>query len=111
MVATSSYKENCHRLKLVLSISIEMSETTPRDELMIVDGCGRNDGCENYKRQKCVDSTDHEKTSYATILGGKDVIGDDNMILTVVVILLRLCFMILWKKMRKMVKIVWKRML
>ena len=44
---------------------------------MIVNGCGSKDGCENYKRQKCVDSTDHEKTSYATILGGKDVIGDD----------------------------------
>ena len=96
---------------LVLSIPIRISDTTSGSELMIVNGCGSKDGCENYKRQKCVDSTDHEKTSYATILGGKDVIGDDNMILTVVVILLRLCFMILWKKMRKMVKIVWKRML
>ena len=54
-----------------------MSETTPRDELMIVDGCGSNDGYENYKWQKCIDSMDHEKTSYVAIVGGKDVVGDD----------------------------------
>ena len=44
---------------------------------MIVDGCGSNDGCENYKRKKCIDSTDHEKTSYAAILTRKYVIGND----------------------------------
>ena len=54
-----------------------MADTTTGSELMIVDGCGSDDGYENYKRQKCIDSTKHEKTSYAAILGGKDVIGDD----------------------------------
>ena len=55
-----------------------MSDTTTRSELMIVDGCGSNDGYENYKRQKRIDSTEHEKTSYvAIILSGKGVIGDD----------------------------------
>ena len=44
---------------------------------MIVDEDGSIDGCENSKRQKCIDSTDHEKISYAAILGGKGVIGDD----------------------------------
>ena len=44
---------------------------------MIVDGCGSNDGCENYKWQKCIDSIDNEKTSHVAILNGKDVIGDD----------------------------------
>ena len=43
---------------------------------MIVNGCGSKDGCENYKRQKSVDSTDHEKTSYVAILGGKDIRDD-----------------------------------
>ena len=54
-----------------------MADTTIGSELMIVDEGGSIDGCENSKRQKCIDSIDHEKTSYATILGGKDVIGDD----------------------------------
>ena len=49
---------------LVLSISIRMADTTTGSELMIVDGCGSDDGYENYKRQKCIDSTKHEKTSY-----------------------------------------------
>ena len=30
-----------------------------------------------WERQKCIDSTKHEKISYDAILGGKDVIGDD----------------------------------
>ena len=98
------------RLRLVLSISIRMAEATIGSELMIVDeGCSL-DGCENSKREKCIDSTYHEKTSYADILGGKNVLGDDY-VLTVVGILLRPCFLILWKIMRKMLKIVWKRML
>ena len=54
-----------------------MVDTTTESEFMIVDGCGDNDGCEIYKRQKCIDSTQHEKTSYVAILGGKDIIGDD----------------------------------
>ena len=54
-----------------------MSDTTTRSELMIVDGCGSNDGCENYKWQKCIDSTYHEKPSYVAILYGRGVIGDD----------------------------------
>ena len=44
---------------------------------MIVDGCSSNDGCKNYKQQKCIDPIDHEKTSHASNLGGKDVIWDD----------------------------------
>ena len=36
---------------------------------MIVDEGGSLDGCENSKRQKCIDSTYNEKTSYADILG------------------------------------------
>ena len=54
-----------------------MAEATIGSELMIVDEGGSLDGCENSKRQKCIDSTYHEKTSYADILGGKDVLGDD----------------------------------
>ena len=43
---------------------------------MIADGCGRNDGCENYERQKHINSLNNEKTtSSAPILGGKDVNG------------------------------------
>ena len=81
------------RLGFVLSIFVMMYDMTIESELMmIVDGCGSNDGCENYKRKKCIDSTDHEKTSYAAILGGKDVIGDDIMTWTIVVILIMLCF-------------------
>ena len=44
---------------------------------MIVDEGGSIDGCENSKRKKCIDSIDHEKTSYVVILGGKYVLGDD----------------------------------
>ena len=52
-----------------------MAEATIGSELMIVDEGGSLDGCENSKRQKCIDSTYHEKTSYVDILGGKDVLG------------------------------------
>ena len=31
----------------------------------------------SIRKVRSIDSTDHEKTSYVTILGGKDVIGDD----------------------------------
>ena len=53
-----------------------MVDTTIGSELMIVDEGGSIDGCEIFKRQKCIDSTNHVKTSYATFLGGKDVRGD-----------------------------------
>ena len=87
-----------------------MDDTTIESELMIVDGCGDDDGCENYKRQKCIISTAHEKTSYVAILCGKDVIGDDYNIDSRrdFVKALLSDFM---EKNEKMLKIVWRRML
>ena len=63
MVTTRSYKENCHHLRLVLSISIRMVDTTIGSELMIIDEGGSTDDYENSKGQKHIDSTDNEKTS------------------------------------------------
>ena len=52
------------RLGFVLSIFVMMYDMTIESELMmIVDGCGSNDGCENYKWPKCIDYIDNEKTS------------------------------------------------
>ena len=77
VIVKRSYKENFHGLRLVISISTRMADTTIGSELMIVNEGGNTDGCENSKWKKCIDSTDHVKTSYVVILGGKDVLGDD----------------------------------
>ena len=68
---------------------------------MLVDGCGGK----NFKQQKCFDSTYHEKTSYAAILSGKDVIGDDYDVdnLRDFVNALHLDFMKTMRKMRRIV--------
>ena len=67
-------------------------------------------GCENYKRQTCINSIEHEETSYVAIISGKYVIEDDYDIDTRRVFVKALLSEFM-EKMRKMLKIVWRRML
>ena len=63
VIVKRSYKENFHGLRLVISISTRMADTTIGSELMIIDEGGSTDDYENSKGQKHIDSTDNEKTS------------------------------------------------
>ena len=49
--------------KVRFLVYVMMFDTTTESRLLLVDGCGRDDGCENFRPQKCMDSTNDEKTS------------------------------------------------